>query len=324
MDAAQVTSLGALITAKLASAAATIAAIAPYILIVAAIAAVIAIIVLCVKHWDEIKEAVGKAAEWIKEKVAAMAESVGQWFNDMKERISNAISAAKEIVSSKFEEIKTSITDKINQAKENVSNTIELIKGIFTDKFEQIKTNVSDIVSSITNFFSDKFTAAKDTLSNIFGGIKDSIEEKLNAAKETVRGIVDSIVGFFGGAKFEWPSIKMPKFGITPDGWKVGDLLKGVIPKLSIKWNALGGVFEKPTLTTYGGTLQGLGEAGAEAIVPLEKNTKWLEIIANKLSEKQANRPVILTVDGKVFAQTSIDAINALTRQTGTLGINLA
>lgn len=46
------------------------------ILIVAAIAAVIAIIVLCVKHWDEIKEAAARAWDWIKEKWNA----AGEWF----------------------------------------------------------------------------------------------------------------------------------------------------------------------------------------------------------------------------------------------------
>ena len=35
----------------------------------------------------------------------------------------------------------------------------------------------------------------------------------------------------------------MPHFGITPEGWKIGDLLKGSIPHLSIDWYARGGIF---------------------------------------------------------------------------------
>ena len=54
MDVAQVTTLGALISAYMAQAVAMMVALAPYILIVAAIGAVIAIIVLCIKHWDKI------------------------------------------------------------------------------------------------------------------------------------------------------------------------------------------------------------------------------------------------------------------------------
>ena len=85
----------------------------------------------------------------------------------------------------------------------------------------------------------------------------------------------------------------------------------------------MGGVFDSPTIVPYGNTLQGLGEAGAEAIVPLEKNTKWLDIIADKLAGKQGNKPIVLMVDGKVFAQTTIDSINQLTRQTGSLSLNI-
>ena len=43
----------------------------------------------------------------------------------------------------------------------------------------------------------------------------------------------------------------MPRFGIDPEGWKIGDLLKGKIPKLSLKWNAEGGIFDSPTIFQY-------------------------------------------------------------------------
>ena len=94
--------------------------------------------------------------------------------------------------------------------------------------------------------------------------------------------------------------------------------LKGV-PKFSVNWNALGGVFDKPTLFNYGGSLQGIGENGAEAVVPLENNTQWLDRLASMLNDKLGNRPVILMVDKKVLAETSIEGINNITKQTGSL-----
>ena len=120
------------------------------------------------------------------------------------------------------------------------------------------------------------------------------------------------------------PKIKTPKFAITPSGWKLGDLLDGVIPKLGITWNARGGVFDKPTVFGYGNGLQGIGENGAEAVVPLENNLEWLNKLADMLAERMGGgTPIILQVDGKTFAQTTINAINKNTRQTGKLGINL-
>ena len=86
----------------------------------------------------------------------------------------------------------------------------------------------------------------------------------------------------------------------------------------------MGGVFENPTIRTFGNTLQGLAENGAEAIVPLENNLKWLDKLAGMLNERMgSDKPIILNVDGKVFAQTSINSINQLTRQTGHLGLNI-
>ena len=301
MDAAQVTTLGALVAAYAAQAVAMIAAIAPYVLIVAAIAAVIAIIVLCVKHWDTIKAAVGKAWDWIKQKTQQTVEAVVNWFNNLMAKTKAIFDSIKQIVVAIFESIVSNIKNKIETAKNIISNVAKLIKAIFTGDFG----------------------AARDAALNIFESLKNGIKNKIESAKNTVKAVIDAIKGFFK-FKFEWPKIPMPHFGIKPSGWKVGDLLKGSIPKLSIDWYAEGGVFDNPTLFSHGGgMLGGLGEDGAEAIVPLEKNTEWLDRIAEMLNEKQGAQPIVLQVDGKTFAQISVDSINQLTRQRGSLALNL-
>ena len=95
-------------------------------------------------------------------------------------------------------------------------------------------------------------------------------------------------------------------------------------PKFSISWYQRGGVFDKPALFGYGnGMLGGLGENGAEAVVPLEKNTQWLDKIAERLSAKTGGGPIIMQVDGKTFAQVAISSINNNTKQTGRLGLQL-
>lgn len=154
------------------------------------------------------------------------------------------------------------------------------------------------------------------------------IPELLKALGSIVKNIKDNLVEKLKGLfNFTWelPKIKMPKFSVTPDGWKIGDLLKGVIPKLGITWNAKGGVFDKPTLMSYGGSLQGIGEAGAEAVVPLENNLEWLDKLANMLNQKMggSDRPIVLQVDGKTFARTVINTVNADTRQKGKLALNI-
>lgn len=302
MDAAQVATLGALVAAYAAQAAAMAIAIAPYLLIVAAIAGVIAVIVLCVKHWDEIKAKVVEVSKAIWEKVKEMADKVVKFFEDMKAKVQEKMNAVKEVASTIFGAITDNIKSKIELAKTIIQNVLGIIKGIFTGDFG----------------------AVKESVINIFSAVYNTIKSKIESAKNIVKSVIEAIKGFFN-FKITWPKIPMPHFSLSPSGWKIGDLLKGTIPKLSISWYAKGGVFDDPTLFSYGsGQMGGLGENGAEAIVPLEKNTEWLTKIAHMLGEQMGgNRPVVLQVDGKTFAETSFNTMNDYIRQTGTMPLRI-
>ena len=307
--------------AQTAFAAANIAALAPILLVVAAIAAVIAIIVICIKHWDEIKEAVGKAWDFIKEKTQEAVNAVVQWFTDLKEKISEKIQAVKDIVAEKFEAIKQAMSEKIQAAKEIVSTVFDGIKNSIQNKINTAKNIISNVLAAIKAIFSGDFGAAKESVLNIFNAIKDGIKNKIDNARDTVKNAIDKIKGFFN---FSWslPKLKLPHISISGKF----SLAPLSVPKFSISWNALGGVFDKPTLFNFGDSLQGLGENGAEAVVPLEKNLGWLNKLADMLSERlgsNSNTPIVLQVDGTTFAQTSIRSINQLTKQTGSLGLNL-
>ena len=54
---------------------------------------------------------------------------------------------------------------------------------------------------------------------------------------------------------------------------------KGTKPSISVKWAARGGVLDSSTLIGIGA-----GEAGKEALLPLERNTEWADIIAEKVN----------------------------------------
>lgn len=327
LDIAETAALGPLIAALWAQATATAAALAPYIAIVAAIAAVIAIIVICVKHWDEIKEKVIEVWNAMKEKISETVENIKQKIEDFKTNIHN-----------KFEEIKTAITEKITEAKEKVINLFNEIKQGIKDKIEETKNSVKEKFEEIKSAIRDKVNNAKDTVltafTNIRTGITDRIEgarsaviskfeaiksgikEKIEAAREAVHNAIEKIKGFF---KFEWslPKLKMPHFSISGKF----SLNPPSVPSIGVDWYARGGVFDYPSLFSYGNHIGGIGEDGAEAVVPLEKNTEWLSRIADMLNERQGGKQIVLTVDGKVFAQTAISSINNLTNQTGNLGL---
>lgn len=304
--------------AQTAFAAANIAALAPILAVVAAIAAVVAIIVLCIKHWDKIKEAVGKAWDFIKEKTKAAVDAVVKFFTGMKDSILNKAEEIKSAVAEKFESIKNAISEKVQAAKEAVVNKFSEIKTGISQKIQSAKTAAVEGFSNMKSGVIEKVTGIVSGVKTKFGEIKSGITEKIEGARDAVKNAIEKIKGFFD-FKWELPKIKLPHFSISGKF----SLNPPQIPKFSVSWYKLGGVFDSPTLFPYGGSIGGLGEDGAEAVVPLEKNTQWLDRIAEKLASKQGSTPIILQVDGKTFAKTSIDSINQLTKQTGSLGLIL-
>ena len=81
----------------------------------------------------------------------------------------------------------------------------------------------------------------------------------------------------------------------------------------SISFAARGGVFSGPTLTM-------LGEAGTEAVVPLENNTGWMDVMAQRLGERMGfggSITVPVYIGGEKVAHHVVQAINSVTRRTG-------
>lgn len=183
------------------------------------------------------------------------------------------------------------------------------------EKVEEMKTKAVESFNNLKEGIANRVEAIKSSVAEKFNAIKQKILTPIQSARDKVKEMIDKIRSFFN---FKWslPKLKMPHLKITGEF----SISPPSVPKFSVDWYARGGVFDKPTLFTSGGRLGGLGEAGAEAIVPLENNTQWLDKIADRLSAKfGGGRNIVLQVDGKTFGQISVDSINALTKQTGNL-----
>ena len=125
----------------------------------------------------------------------------------------------------------------------------------------------------------DKIKAAASALfghiKGVFERIRDAITGPIAAARDFVKKVIDKIKSFFN-FKVQLPHIKLPHFAIKPKGWKLGDLLKGSIPSLGIDWYAQGGIFNSPSVI-------GVGEAGPEAVLPIEKLQGMLYSMADNI-----------------------------------------
>ena len=279
---------------------------------------VVAAIIIIKKHWKQIKEFLQKTWEAIKSVAQTLWEGIKAVilapitlaitiiktivkaikkafnFDGLKEKVKKVFTFVKNFMLAPITLARTlikKVVDKIKSIfsfsglKDKVSNLFKKIKSFITAPITAAKNTIKNIASKIKSFLS--FKGLRDTVSKIFGKIRDAITAPIRKARDVIKGIIDKIKGFFH-FDFHLPHLKLPHFSISPKGWKIGDLLKGSIPSLGIEWYAKGGIMKRPTL--FGG-----GEAGTEAIVPLERNTGWIDMIADRLGAN--GPPVNITVN---------------------------
>lgn len=239
--------------------------------IVAALAALVAIIVLVVKHWDEIKEATSKAINKMKEVVSEGIEKIKSFFekiiNFVKENWQGLLLLLVNPIAGAFK----LLYDNCEGFRNFVDNFVKKVKDFFVNGFNTIKEKVVSSVTNLVDGAKNKFNSFKENVTNIFNKVKSAITSPIEKARDVVKGIVDKIKGFFN-FNISLPKIKLPRFSIKPSGWKIGDLLKGSIPKLGIDWYAKAVrspmLLESPTAfgISPSGNIQVGGEAGSEIV----------------------------------------------------------
>lgn len=234
MNAAEVTSLGALVAAKWADVAATAAMLAPYIAIVAAIAAVAAGVIYCYNHFETFRNIVNGVAEWIqtnlvaafeflKPYIEAIVSAVGELVSAIGDRLMQAftwivtkitevynssspiVQAIKTLFTTHFENIKTVITTVFNVIKTVVSTVLTAIRQIIQTVTAAINGDWSGVWNGIKSIFSTIWNAIKSIVTTVINGVKSIISNTLNAIKSVVSSALNSIKSVFSSA---WNGIK--------------------------------------------------------------------------------------------------------------------
>lgn len=156
--------------ALIAQGVAWVAANWPILLIVAAITAVIAIIILCVKHWDEIKETVTNVCNKMKETVSNWVNNVGQFFSNLKINIVNKVT-----------EIRDGIKNKFQEAYNGIRNIFSNIGNFFNGIWKNIKNTFTNLGTSIGN-------AISGAVKTGINGVISLIEKTINTAIRLING----------------------------------------------------------------------------------------------------------------------------------------
>lgn len=142
-------------------------------------------------------------------------------------------------------------------------NNNKSFREFWISMWSKLKSAAGSAVSWIKGKFSD-LKGALGTVRSTFDSIKKTISDKIASARDSVKKAIDKIKGFF---KFSWslPKIKVPSFSLKGKF----SLDPPSVPKIGIKWNAAGAVFDQPTIFNTPLGLQGVGERGPEAVAPI-------------------------------------------------------
>ena len=200
---------------------------------------------------------------------------------------------------------------------------------------QDIKTHFVDpIVNGVKNLlgihspstvFADIAGYCVEGFTQKFSQLKNKITEKVTGVWDSVKNVADKVKNAF---HFNWqlPSLKLPH--IQVDWVEAGGVLSkffGIshIPNLSVKWFAQGGILNGAQLFgRVGSTLLGGGEAGREAVLPLDRNTGWMDKIADRVVSRLGtgnDGPVTinLMLEGKILTSYVIQSLRRQARGAG-------
>ena len=253
------------------------------------------------------------------------------WFSELFTSVYNSIKSIIDVIVGLFKGGWLLITTVWGIAKQWFNETvIQPVAGFFSSMWNSIKgaaskawEGIKSAFSPVVNWFKDVFTKAWNGVKavfsvggKIFDGIKDGIA---NVFKTVVNGIIGGINKV----------IAVPFNAINGLLNKIRNVsVAGIEPfKGFIKYNALS-VPQIPKLATGGiatrSTIAEIGEAGKEAILPLENNTEWMDTLATKIAERnQGPSKIVLQVGEKELGWAAINGINGITKQTGNIQLAL-
>lgn len=167
----------------------------------------------------------------------------------LSELITDTLSPLIDVIKIVGEVVGTVLKAVLNAVIPVVGNITGILKGVITF-----------LKGVFTGDFKSAFQGIVDIVKNIFGGIVNLIKAPINA-------VIDIVNSFIGGLN----NIKIPDWvpGIGGKGINIS-----TIPKLY-----KGGILEKGQVGFLEGT-------GAEAVVPLENNQKWISKVAEDMQQQ--------------------------------------
>lgn len=188
-----ITGIGTAISAAIP---AIISVAAPILGVVAAIAAVTAAIVLCVKHWDQIKEVAKNVADEISEKWNEFKEWFGKLWEDLMTKAYNAAHGIKEKVSQAFKVLVNNAILIFSNLKSSITTTFSNILSGVTSKVSNIASAIQNGFKGAISFITSLPSKALHWGSDIIDGIVNGIRNAISKIGDAMKDVADTIASF--------------------------------------------------------------------------------------------------------------------------------
>lgn len=203
-----------------------------------------------------------------------------------------------------------------NALKPLVNFVADVLCGVFEgygstikDVFGSVKRILKGLIDFIAGVFTGDWERAWEGIKDIFGGIFDGLAALVKAPMNAVIGVINGAIKGINKLSIDIPDW-VPGFGGKHFGVNIQ----------SIPYLARGGIVDSPTLAM-------IGEAGREAVVPLDNNTGWISQLAGQLSvlisssnNSSSDRPaefIFQLPNGTKLGKYLFKSLKELERQSG-------
>lgn len=314
------------------------------------------------KVWEGIKLAFSATAEWLGnvfksawEGIKNIWSVVVQFFKDIWEGIKLAFSKTAEWFKNMFQtawNFIKAIWDVVVEYFRNIWNGIVTVYSVVAEWFRNMFSRAWEAIKSIWNAATGYFQGVWNGIKNIFSVVAKWFGDQFSAAWKAITNVFDKAASYFSGV---WSKIKkvfsdasgaigkaVANTFASAVNWvldKAISMINGFIRTLNkaiaiinkipgVNISALSTI-DIPKLAKGGiatsSTVANIGEAGKEAILPLENNTGWMDTLADKIAARNGGAPtqIVLTLDGRELGKATIKSINDITKTTGNLPLVL-
>ncbi|MCI5891814.1 MAG: phage tail tape measure protein [Clostridiales bacterium] len=160
----------------------------------------------------------------------------------------------------------------VQQSAGNLKMTAEQSGQANIQSTYTINANTGAAQNEVNAFVSEsstQFSNLGNSMNAAMNNAKQVVSNAMRYCKMEVTNAVQAITKAFNEISLTIPKPKIPVISVESVNTRIGAETV-TTPKFNVTWNAKGGIFRRPTILPSASGFQGVGEAGSEAIMPLD------------------------------------------------------